>query len=107
MRSSIVPLEERRFPCYTLDGMTKVLEAKLLDRIRSDSRILTGKPVIAGTRISVDFIVKLLAQGMSQPEILREYPRLKAEDIQAALLYAEKVLEHEAVFPLPVRRAKP
>ena len=85
--------------------MTKVLEARLLERIRVDQRVLTGKPVIAGTRIAVDFILKLLAQGMNQADILHEYPRLKAEDIQAALLYAEKVLEHEAVFPLPARRS--
>jgi len=64
---------------------------------------LTGKPVIAGTRISVDFILKLLSQGISQEDILREHPRLRAEDIQAALLYAGKVLESESVFPLPSR----
>lgn len=83
--------------------MTKVIEARLLERIQADPLVLTGKPVIAGTRIAVDFILKLLAQGMSQAEILNEHPRLKTEDIQAALLYAEKVLEHEAVFPLPAR----
>lgn len=84
--------------------MTKLLEARLLGRIRLDPRVLTGKPVIDGTRISVDFILKLMAQGMAQERILSEYPRLKAEDIQAALLYAEKVLERESVFPLPARR---
>ena len=94
-----------RFPWYTDLAVTKILEARLLGRIRTDPRVLCGKPVIAGTRIAVDFIVKLLAQGMSREEILDEYPRLKAEDIQAALLYAEKVLEQEAVFPLPARSA--
>ena len=84
--------------------MTKTVEAKLLDRIQLDPKVLTGKPVIAGTRISVDFILKLLAQGMPQAEILSEHPRLKAADVQAALLYAEKVLENEAIFPLPARR---
>ena len=85
--------------------MTKVLEARLLGRIRTDPKVLTGKPVIDGTRIAVEFIVKLLAQGMSEMEILSEYPRLKADDIRAALLYAEKILEHEAVFPLAARRS--
>lgn len=84
--------------------MTKAVEARLLERIRRDPRVLTGKPVIAGTRIAVDFILKLMAQGFSQKDILHEHPRLAAEDIQAALLYAEKILEHEAVFPLPARR---
>ncbi|HEX4046208.1 MAG TPA: DUF433 domain-containing protein, partial [Elusimicrobiota bacterium] len=50
--------------------MTKVIEARLLERIRTDPRVLTGKPVIAGTRMAVDFILKLLAQGMSQADIL-------------------------------------
>ncbi len=54
--------------------MTRVLEAKLLERIRLDPRVLVGKPVIAGTRIGVDFILKLLAQGLPQSEILRNYP---------------------------------
>ena len=83
----------------------KAIESRLLERIQTDKRILTGKPVIAGTRISVDFILKLLAQSMSQADILHEYPRLKSEDIQAALLYAEKVLEHEAVFPISAPRS--
>lgn len=81
--------------------MTKEMESRLLDRIRQDPKVLAGKPVIAGTRIAVDFILKLLAQGLSREDILAEYPRLKPQDVQAALLYAEKVLEREAVFPLP------
>lgn len=76
-------------------------EAKLLGRIRLDPKVLTGKPVIAGTRIAMDFILKLLAQGMPQADILREHPRLKAADIQASLLYAEKILGSETVLPLP------
>jgi uncharacterized protein (DUF433 family) len=86
--------------------MTKAIEANLLERVHRDPRVLAGKPVIVGTRISVDFILKLMAQGMSQPEILREYPRLKTEDLQAALLYAEKILEQEAAFPLPACRPR-
>jgi uncharacterized protein (DUF433 family) len=86
--------------------MTKVIETRLLERIRQDPRVLTGKPVIAGTRISVDLILKLMAQGMPEAEILDEYPRLKHEDIQAALLYAGNVVRHEAVFPLSVRQTK-
>ena len=86
--------------------MTKVIESRLLERIRQDPRILTGKPVIAGTRISVDFILKLMAQGMPENKILHEYPRLKHEDIQAALLYAGNAVRHESVFPLPVRQPK-
>lgn len=86
--------------------MTKVIETRLLERIRQDPRVLAGKPVIAGTRISVDSILKLMAQGMSEEQILREYSRLKHEDIQAALLYAGKVVRQESVFPLPARQPK-
>lgn len=86
--------------------MTKVIESRLLERIRQDPRVLTGKPVIAGTRISVDFLLKLMAQGMSEKGILDEYPRLKHQDIQAALLYAGNVVRQEAVFPLSVRQPK-
>ena len=86
--------------------MTKVIESRLLERIRQDPRVLTGKPVIAGTRISVDFILKLMAEGMPEEEILHEYPRLKHQDIQASLLYAGNVVRQESVFPLSVRQQK-
>ena len=86
--------------------MTKVVETRLLERIRQDPRILAGKPVIAGTRIPVDFILKLMAQGMPEEEILDEYPRLKHQDIQAALLYAGNAVRQESVFPLPLHHKK-
>jgi len=52
----------------------------LLDRIMVDPRILVGKPVIKGSRLSVDFIIGLLAQGWSETDILRNYPGLARED---------------------------
>ncbi len=85
--------------------MTKLTESRLLGRIRQNPKVLAGKPVIAGTRIAVDFILKLLAQGQTRETILSEYPRLRPQDIQAALLYAEKILAQDAVFPLPARSA--
>jgi uncharacterized protein (DUF433 family) len=60
----------------------------LLDRITVDPDILVGKPVIKGTRIPVNLIVGLLANGLTIKEIIKEYPRLKEEDIKAALLYS-------------------
>jgi len=71
-------------------------------RIVSDPAILVGKPVIRGTRIAVEFLIELLAEGWSTEEILTSYPQLTGEDIQAALHYATDVLKHERVFPLPV-----
>jgi uncharacterized protein (DUF433 family) len=61
---------------------------------------MAGKPVIRGTRIPVELIVRMLAQGIPEDEILREYPRLQPEDIRAALTYAANVLAGETVFPV-------
>jgi uncharacterized protein (DUF433 family) len=73
----------------------------LEQRISTNPGRMAGKPVIRGTRIPVELIVRMLAQGISQEEILREYPRLQHEDIRAALTYAANVLAGETVFPIP------
>ena len=70
------------------------------DRITIDPDNLAGKPVIKGTRIAVEFIVGLLADGWTYETILRNYPQLKKEDILAALNYASEILKEERVFPL-------
>lgn len=62
--------------------------------------MLRGKPVIKGTRIPVYLIVELMASGMSEAEILKEYPDLSREDVRAALQYASKVLRQEEVIPI-------
>jgi uncharacterized protein (DUF433 family) len=58
------------------------------DHIAIDPQVLTGKPVVEGTRLAVEFILDLLAQRWSEEEILRNYPDLTSEDIQACLCYA-------------------
>ena len=68
------------------------------ERIIVDPEILVGKPTIKGTRLAVDFILDLLAQGWSHDEILRNYPGLTAEDIHACLAYARDMLRSEKVF---------
>ena len=75
----------------------------LLKRIAVDPKIMVGKPVIRGTRIPVGLILKMLGQGISTEEILREYPRLEKEDVEAAITYAARVIEHEDVFPIPLQ----
>ncbi len=70
------------------------------DRIIVDPAVLTGKPVIKGTRLSVEFIVGLLAQGWSKSEILRNYPGITREDVLACLAYAQDRLQDERVFPV-------
>jgi uncharacterized protein (DUF433 family) len=59
--------------------------------ITIDPKVLSGKPVIRGTRISVEFILDLLANGWTIEEILENYPQLKKEDVIAALKYAAKL----------------
>ena len=77
-------------------------EEKLLNRIVVNPKVMAGKPVIKGTRIPVEQILKLLAQGLSFDDILKDYPHLKREDIMAALLYAARVMGREEVYPLTV-----
>lgn len=71
-----------------------------LARIEINSEILAGKPIIKGTRIPVELIVKLVAQRWTDDQIIQEYPMLKKADIQAALFYAEKLVQNEEVYPL-------
>ncbi len=70
-----------------------------MERIIVDPKILAGKPIIRGTRISVEFVLELLSSGMEVDEILQEYPHLKKQDILAALNYATRMLRHEEIYP--------
>ncbi|MCL1471806.1 DUF433 domain-containing protein [Argonema antarcticum] len=72
------------------------------ERIVIDPEILVGKPVIKGTRLAVEFIIELLAQGWSEADILRNYPGMTQEDIKACLSYASNALQAEKVYPLNV-----
>ncbi|MCL1977106.1 MAG: DUF433 domain-containing protein [Candidatus Bathyarchaeota archaeon] len=72
---------------------------ELMDRVTVNSDVAFGKPVIRGTRITVQLIVKLLANGVTEDEILSDYyPELVKEDIKAALLYASESLGYEEVI---------
>ena len=73
---------------------------KLLERIVLNPKIMAGKPVIRGTRLTVDFILNLLAHGASENDILNEYNGLVIEDIQACYLFATKSLENTDFMPL-------
>ena len=70
------------------------------DRIVVDPKVLTGKPVVRGTRISVELVVDLLTAGWSNEQILTSYPHLTEEDVRACLSYASELLREEQVFPL-------
>ncbi len=77
--------------------MSKDMQS-LLRRITVDPDILTGKPTIRGLRITVEQVLKALAAGIPQHELLEDYPELEQEDIQAVLLYAAERVGEEQVF---------
>lgn len=72
------------------------------ERIVIDPDILVGKPVIKGTRLAVEFIIELLAQGWTEQDILRNYPGITRQDIQACLAYASELLRVEKVYTFPM-----
>ena len=71
------------------------------DRIVVDPKVLVGKPVIRGTRLSVEFILDLLANDWTIEQILSEYPQLERKDVIAVLKYATEMAKEEKVYPLP------
>ena len=78
---------------------------KSLDRIVIDPSILSGKPCIRGTRISLEFLLELFASGASKEDILRAYPQLEPEDIEQALSYVIFSIRNETILDVPVKSA--
>ncbi len=73
-------------------------EEKLLKRIAVNPKIMLGKPVIKGTRLTVEIIVEKIAYGATFEDVKKDYPFLTKDDIRAALLYASKRLAHEEEY---------
>jgi len=73
---------------------------RLLERITISPKVMAGKPVIRGTRLTVEYVLNLLAHGATCDEILQEYEGLTKEDILACLLYASEVLKSTTFMPL-------
>jgi uncharacterized protein (DUF433 family) len=71
------------------------------ERIVVDPKVLVGKPVIRGTRLSVEFILDLLANDWTIEQIQNEYPQLEREDIMAVLKYTAEMVKEEKIYPLP------
>ena len=74
------------------------------EMITADPEVMVGKPVIAGTRLTVEFIVERLADGWTEEELLTNYPGLKREQIHACLAYAAEMLSEVQMYSLPMRR---
>jgi uncharacterized protein (DUF433 family) len=79
---------------------------ELLERIVQDPRVMVGKPVIRGTRLTVDFILNLLAHGATEKDVLDEYQGLSKEDIRACFLFATKALKNTDFMPLAVETTR-
>lgn len=75
-------------------------DEQLLERITFDQSVMVGKPVIRGTRLTVEFILNLLAHGATTAEILNEFTGLTQADIQTCLLFATRSLEDTSFMPL-------
>jgi uncharacterized protein (DUF433 family) len=86
-------------------GKKPMKEEQLLERIILNPKVMVGKPVIRGTRLTVEYILNLLAHGATEAEILQEYEGLVQEDIQACLLFASQSLESTTFMPLAVEMA--
>lgn len=71
---------------------------EVLRRISVDPKVMTGKPVIRGTRITVEAILQRLYGGMCEDDVLRDFPHITKDDIKAAQLYALEVVRNEDVF---------
>ncbi len=67
------------------------------DRIELNPKVMLGKPIIRGTRITVELLLRKLSEGATEAELLQDYPHLAAEDIRAAMRYAADVVAHEEV----------
>jgi uncharacterized protein (DUF433 family)/predicted nuclease of predicted toxin-antitoxin system len=84
---------------------SEVSDQDLLARITSSPNIMAGKPVIRGTRLTVEYVLKLLARGATEEQVLSEYDGLTPADIQACFLVASRSLEKSAFLSLPVEAA--
>ncbi len=80
-------------------------DEQLLERIIVNPRVMVGKPVIKGTRLTVEYILGLLAHGATPTEIINEYKGLTPEDIQACILFATKSLETTTFMPLVAEKS--
>ena len=78
------------------------------DRIEINPKVMMGKPVIRGTRLTVELILRKLSEGATESDLLEAYPKLKREDIQAAIRYAADTLAHEetVIMSSPKRAAR-
>jgi uncharacterized protein (DUF433 family) len=84
-------------------GKPAMIDAQLLEHITINPKVMVGKPVIRGTRLTVHYILNRLAHGSSMEDLLSEYQGLAPDDIRACLLFASKSLEDVTFMPLAMQ----
>ncbi len=89
---------------FELDGHS-MTDIELLERIVLNPKIMVGKPIIRGTRLTVDYILNRLAHGATEMDLLEEYPGILIEDIRACYLFATKALDNTVFMPLAINVA--
>src|SRR5204863_353224 len=99
------PLQRKNTDCLGRISRTRMT---ITDRIEVNPKVMLGKPVIRGTRIPVELLLRKLSEGTSESDLLDAYPRLTRSDIQAAIGYAADTLAHEETILLatPRKRAR-
>ncbi len=80
-------------------------DTEMLQRISLNPKVMVGKPVISGTRLTVEYVLNLLAHGQTQDQIIQEYPGLTQGDIQACLLFASRAMQDTTFMPLTTEEA--
>jgi uncharacterized protein (DUF433 family) len=78
--------------------LTEMSREELLKRVTADPEVMVGKPVIRGTRITVEAILDELAGGVPEEEVLEDFPELTQQDIRAAILYAQDLVAEQRVY---------
>ena len=74
------------------------------DHIHTDKEILLGKPVVKGTRLSVEFIIERLADGWTEQQLLENYPRLTKEDLQTVFTYVQECMHDGLLYQYPAEK---
>ena len=80
-------------------------DTEMMERISLNPQVMVGKPVVTGTRLSVEYILSLLAHGNTADQIIEEYQGLTQQDIQACLLFAARALQDTTFMPLTPDKA--
>jgi uncharacterized protein (DUF433 family) len=83
--------------CWQFEVTGKILGGAMTvtDRIEINPKVMMGKPVVRGTRIPIELILRKLSEGATEDDLLEAYPRLRVEDIHAAIGFAADTLAHE------------